>query len=103
MQSLSTWVSGEKTTIFARLNSIQKKRVIKALHKNNYTVGYLVGDGINDAPSFKAADIGISINNAVDTAKESADIILLQKSLMTLKDGVLDGWKVFGNIIKLKC
>lgn len=89
----------EKTTIFARLNPIQKERVIKALHKNNHTVGYL-GDGINDAPSLKAADIGISVNNAVDIAKESADIILLQKSLMALKDGVLDGRKVFGNIIK---
>ena len=89
----------EKTTIFARLNPIQKERVIRALHKNDHTVGYL-GDGINDAPSLKAADIGISVNNAVDIAKESADIILLQKSLMVLKDGVLDGRKVFGNIIK---
>ncbi|MDP3057745.1 MAG: magnesium-translocating P-type ATPase [bacterium] len=89
----------EKTTIFARLNPIQKERVIKALHRNNHTVGYL-GDGINDAPSLKAADIGISVNNAVDIARESADIILLQKSLMVLKDGVLDGRKVFGNIIK---
>lgn len=89
----------EKTTIFARMNPIQKERVVKALRKNNHTVGYL-GDGINDAPSLKAADIGISVNNGVDIAKESSDIILLQKSLMTLKDGVLDGRKVFGNIIK---
>lgn len=89
----------EKTTIFARMNPIQKERVIKALHKNNHTVGYM-GDGINDAPSLKAADIGISVNNGVDIAKESSDIILLQKSLMVLKDGVIDGRKVFGNIIK---
>lgn len=91
--------SVENTTIFARLNPIQKERVIRALHKNDHTVGYL-GDGINDAPSLKAADIGISVNNAVDIAKESADIILLQKSLMVLNDGVIDGRKVFGNIIK---
>lgn len=89
----------EKTTIFARMNPIQKERIIKALHKNNHTVGYM-GDGINDAPSLKAADIGISVNNGVDIAKESSDIILLQKSLMVLKDGVIDGRKVFGNIIK---
>jgi len=89
----------EKTTIFARMNPIQKERVIRALHKNNHTVGYM-GDGINDAPSLKAADIGISVNNGVDIAKESSDIILLQKSLMVLIDGVLDGRKVFGNIIK---
>jgi len=89
----------ERTTIFARLNPIQKERVIKALRKNKHTVGYM-GDGINDAPSLKAADIGISVNNGVDVAKESADIILLQKSLMVLKDGVMDGRKVFGNIIK---
>ena len=72
------------TTVFARLSPLQKERVIHALHKNKHTVGYL-GDGINDAPALKAADVGISVNNAVDIAKESADIILLQKNLMVLQ------------------
>ncbi len=87
------------TTVFARLSPLQKERVIRALRKNNHTVGYL-GDGINDAPALKAADVGVSVNNAVDIAKESADIILLQKNLMVLRDGVLEGRRVFGNISK---
>jgi P-type Mg2+ transporter len=87
------------TTIFARLSPIQKERVIQALHANKHIVGFL-GDGINDAPSLKAADIGITVNNAVDIAKESADIILLDKSLMVLRDGVAAGRKTFGNINK---
>ncbi len=87
------------TTVFARLSPLQKERVIHALHQNNHTVGYL-GDGINDAPALKAADVGISVNNAVDIAKESADLILLQKNLMVLRDGVLEGRRVFGNIFK---
>jgi P-type Mg2+ transporter len=87
------------TTVFARLSPLQKERVIHALHRNNHTVGFL-GDGINDAPALKAADVGISVNNAVDIAKESADIILLQKNLMVLRDGVLEGRRVFGNIFK---
>ncbi len=89
----------EKTTVFARLSPLQKERVIHALHENNHIVGYL-GDGINDAPSLKAADIGISVNNAVDIAKESADIILLEKSLLVLGDGVYEGRKNFANIMK---
>jgi Mg2+-importing ATPase len=89
----------EKTTVFARLSPIQKERVIHALHENNHIVGYL-GDGINDAPALKASDVGISVNNAVDIAKESADIILLEKSLLVLEDGVLEGRKTFGNIMK---
>lgn len=87
------------TTVFARLSPLQKERVIHALHQNNHVVGYL-GDGINDALALKAADVGISVNNAVDIAKESADIILLQKSLFVLRDGVLEGRKTFGNILK---
>jgi Mg2+-importing ATPase len=86
-------------SVFARLSPLQKERIIQALRKNNNTVGYL-GDGINDAPSLKAADVGISVNNAVDIAKESADIILLKKSLLVLEDGVLEGRKTFGNILK---
>jgi Mg2+-importing ATPase len=87
------------TTIFARLNPIQKERIIKALRANGRVVGYL-GDGINDAPSLKTADVGISVNNAVDVAKESADIILLEKNLLVLDDGVVEGRKIFGNILK---
>lgn len=89
----------KNTTVFARLSPLQKERVIHALHANGHIVGYL-GDGINDAPSLKAADVGISVNNAVDIAKESADIILLRKSLMVLEDGVVEGRKTFGNIVK---
>jgi P-type Mg2+ transporter len=87
------------TTVFARLSPLQKERVIHALHKNGHIVGYL-GDGINDAPALKTADVGISVNNAVDIAKETADIILLKKSLLVLIDGVIEGRKTFGNIIK---
>jgi Mg2+-importing ATPase len=87
------------TSVFARLEPLQKERIIHALHQNNHTVGYL-GDGINDAPALKAADVGISVNNAVDIAKESADIILLKKSLIVLGDGVIEGRRTFGNILK---
>ena len=87
------------TSVFVRLSPLQKERVIHALHENKHIVGYL-GDGINDAPALKAADVGISVNNAVDIAKESADIILLKKSLMVLGDGVKEGRKTFGNILK---
>ncbi len=87
------------TTVFARVSPLQKERVIHALHDNKHIVGYL-GDGINDAPALKTADVGISVNNAVDIAKESADIILLKKSLLVLVDGVAEGRKTFGNILK---
>lgn len=86
-------------TVFARLNPLQKERIIGALRENKHVVGYL-GDGINDAPALKASDVGISVNNAVDIAKESADIILLEKSLMILDDGIVEGRKIFGNILK---
>ena len=89
----------KSTSVFARLSPLQKERIIHALHANNHTVGYL-GDGINDAPALKAADVGISVNNAVDIAKESADIILLKKSLTVLEDGVIEGRRTFGNILK---
>jgi Mg2+-importing ATPase len=87
------------TTVFARLSPVQKEKLIHALHENKHIVGYL-GDGINDALALKASDVGISVNNAVDIAKESADIILLKKSLMVLEDGVTEGRKTFGNIVK---
>jgi len=85
--------------VFARMSPLQKERVIRALHMNNHIVGYL-GDGINDAPALKASDVGISVDNAVDIAKESADIILLKKNLLVLEDGVVEGRKTFGNIVK---
>ncbi len=87
------------TDVFARLSPLQKERIIRALHENKHIVGYL-GDGINDALALKTSDVGISVNNAVDIAKESADIILLKKSLMVLEDGVIEGRKTFGNIVK---
>lgn len=89
----------KNVTVFSRLSPLQKEQIIRALHKNNHTVGYL-GDGINDALALKAADVGISVDNAADIAKESADIILLQKSLTVLEDGVVEGRKTFGNILK---
>ena len=92
-------VAVEKTAIFAKLTPDQKQRIIHALHDGGHVVGF-IGDGINDAPALRAADVGISVNNAVDIAKEAADIILLEKSLMVLEEGVVEGRKVFGNIIK---
>jgi Mg2+-importing ATPase len=89
----------EAANIFTRLLPLQKERVIRALHENGHIVGYL-GDGINDAPALKTSDVGISVNNAVDIAKESADIILLKKNLMVLQDGVIEGRRTFGNIVK---
>jgi Mg2+-importing ATPase len=87
------------TTIFARLSPAHKQRIIQVLRSNGHVVGFM-GDGINDAPALRAADVGISVDTAVDIAKESADVILLEKSLMVLEEGVLEGRKVFANIIK---
>jgi P-type Mg2+ transporter len=89
----------EKNNVFARLSPFQKEHLITALQKRGHVVGYM-GDGINDALSMRAADVGISVDTAVDVAKESADIILLEKSLLVLEDGIIEGRKVFGNIIK---
>ena len=89
----------DKTTIFSKLTPLQKARVIASLKSNGHTVGYL-GDGINDAPALHEADVGISVDTAVDIAKESADIIMLEKSLLFLGEGVVEGRKTFGNIIK---
>jgi len=89
----------EQANIFARVTPAQKDRIIHALKSNQHVVGYL-GDGINDAPSLKTSDVGISVDNAVDVAKESADIILLEKKLRVLHDGVLEGRKTFGNTMK---
>jgi P-type Mg2+ transporter len=89
----------EHVAVFAKLAPRQKARVIKALHLKGHVVGFL-GDGINDGPALKAADVGISVDTAVDIAKESADIILLEKNLLVLEEGVIEGRKVFGNIVK---
>jgi Mg2+-importing ATPase len=89
----------EKTTLFARLSPMHKKRIVEVLRERGHVVGFM-GDGINDAPALRAADIGVSVDTAVDIAKESADIILLEKSLMVLEAGVIEGRKVFNNILK---
>jgi len=91
--------ASEKTTLFARLSPAHKERVIRALRGANHVVGFL-GDGINDAPALRAADVGISVDTATDIAKESADLILLEKDLMVLEGGVTEGRKVFANILK---
>jgi len=88
-----------KTTLFARLSPAHKERVIRALRSKGHVVGFL-GDGINDAPALRAADVGISVDTATDIAKESADLILLEQDLMVLEGGVTEGRKVFANILK---
>ncbi|MFW6731131.1 MAG: magnesium-translocating P-type ATPase [Synechococcus sp.] len=89
----------ETTTIFARLSPLQKSRIIRLLRQNNHVVGFM-GDGINDAAALREADVGISVDTAVDIAKESADIILLEKSLLVLQAGVSEGRRTFANIVK---
>jgi Mg2+-importing ATPase len=89
----------EPVTLCAKLTPGQKSRIIEALHLAGHVVGFL-GDGINDGPALKSADVGISVDTAVDIAKETADIILLEKSLTVLSEGVLEGRKIFGNIVK---
>lgn len=89
----------EQGTVFAKLTPLQKSKIILALKSNGHTVGFL-GDGINDAPALREADIGISVDTAVDIAKESADIIMLEKNLEFLAEGVMEGRRTFGNIIK---
>lgn len=89
----------EEVSIFAKLSPNQKGRIVSVLRENGHIVGFM-GDGINDALAMKKADVGISVDTAVDIAKESADIILLEKDLMVLEDGVIEGRRTFGNIIK---
>ena len=89
----------EAASVFARLVPAHKQRIIRALQSRGHVVGFM-GDGINDAPALKAADVGISVNSAVDIAKESSDIILLENSLLVLSQGVMEGRRVFGNITK---
>ncbi len=89
----------EEANVFCRVNPVQKDRIITLLKKNGHVVGYM-GDGINDAPSIKTSDVGISVDNAVDVARESADIILSRNDLTVLAEGVLEGRKTFGNTMK---
>ena len=89
----------EEVDVFARLNPLQKERVVNTYKKNGHVVGYM-GDGVNDAPSLHNADVGICVNTATDIAKEASDIILLEKSLKVIFNGVIEGRKVYGNIIK---
>jgi Mg2+-importing ATPase len=89
----------EKTNVFAKVTPSQKARIIAALQARGHVVGFL-GDGINDGPALRKADVGVSVDTAVDIARESADIILLEKNLAVLNEGVLEGRRVFGNIIK---
>lgn len=89
----------EKNNVFVKLTPQRKQRIVAALKKNKHTIGFL-GDGINDVPAIKNADVGISVNSAVDIVKESADVILMENNLIVLKHGILIGREVFGNIMK---
>ena len=89
----------EQVNLFCRVTPAQKNRIILALKRRGHVVGYL-GDGINDAPSLHSADVGISVDSAVDVAKEAADMILLEQDLGVLHAGVLEGRRTFGNIMK---
>ncbi|WP_279230454.1 magnesium-translocating P-type ATPase [Clostridium thermarum] len=91
--------AAEVTSVFAKLSPMHKERIIRALKSKEHVVGFM-GDGINDAPALRAADVGISVDTAVDIAKESSDIILLENNLLVLEEGVLEGRRVFGNIVK---
>ena len=99
MSDLELAAAVDTTTIFARLSPSHKERIIRALPKKDHVVGFM-GDGINDAPALKVADVSISVDSAVDIAKESSDIILLEQNLLVLETGVIEGRKVFGNILK---
>jgi len=99
MDEKSLQIAVEKCNLFAKLSPEDKARVVQALRKNGHVVGYM-GDGINDAPALKAADIGISVDTAVDIAKETAHVILLEKDLEVLVDGIIEGRKTYANMIK---
>ncbi len=88
-----------ENNVFVKLSPLQKEQIVKDLRRNGQVVGFM-GDGINDAPALKAADVGISVDSAVDVAKESADIVLLEKSLLVLEEGIMEGRRVFANILK---
>ena len=99
MSEKALQAAAETHTVFAKLAPLHKERIVRALRAGGHVVGYM-GDGINDAPALRAADIGISVDSAVDIAKEAADIILLEKSLLVLDDGVVEGRRTFCNMLK---
>ena len=93
------WSLAERTTLFVEVDPQQKERIVRALQRSGHAVGYL-GDGINDAPALHAADVGISVDSAVDVARESADVVLLRRDLDVLRRGVEDGRRTFANTLK---
>ncbi len=99
MSDEALWHQAERTSLFVEVDPHQKERIIRALQKTGHTVGYL-GDGINDVPALHAADAGISVDSAVDVAKESADLVLLEHDLEVLREGVLEGRRTFANTLK---
>ncbi|EBQ9379190.1 magnesium-translocating P-type ATPase [Salmonella enterica subsp. enterica serovar Tennessee] len=99
IEGLSDDALAARTTLFARLTPMHKERIVTLLKREGHVVGFM-GDGINDAPALRAADIGISVDGAVDIAREAADIILLEKSLMVLEEGVIEGRRTFSNMLK---
>ena len=102
MKDEALWNLAPRTDLFAEIDPQQKERIVRALQKTGHAVGYM-GDGINDAPALHAADVGISVDQAVDVARESADIILLKRDLDVLRRGVEDGRKTFANTLKYIC
>ncbi len=99
MDDIELAKKAKKTTVFAKLSPSQKARIVSILRENGHSVGFM-GDGINDAAAMKASDVGISVDTAVDIAKESANVILLEKDLMVLEDGIIEGRKTYANMIK---
>src|SRR5207249_6349616 len=93
------WNAAAKTSLFAEIDPQQKERIVRALQRTGHAVGYL-GDGINDAPALHAADVGISVDSAVDVARESADIVLLSPDLDLLRRGLEEGRRTFANTLK---
>ena len=99
MHDEALWRRADEANLFAEVDPNQKERIISALRKTGHVVGYM-GDGINDAPALHAADVGISVNNAVDVAKEAADFVLLEQNLDVLRQGIEQGRQTFANTLK---
>jgi Mg2+-importing ATPase len=102
MRDEALWHEAERTDVFAEIDPQQKERIVRALQHRGHAVGYL-GDGINDAPALHAADVGVSVQGAVDVARETADVVLLQRDLAVLQRGVEDGRRTFANTLKYIC